>query len=278
MELSFIILPAVVAIILGLSLWQVPKWQVPKTLAQIVAGAAFLGGLYFTVETLRIVQEGQVTERYIRAVEQLGNKKDLEVRLGGIYALERIAKDSKSAHWTIMEVLTTYVRERTRWKDDQLLKEDRPPPKLAPDIQAILTVLGRRSRTYQQGEVQRLHLGGVNIRRAILRGAHLEGAVLSEARLEGAFLIEAHLQGAVLREARLEGADLLRANLEGAYLVNARLERANLAEARLEGAILKGAHLEGAILTGAAGLTLDQIESAVTDEKTRLPTYFRPPA
>lgn len=294
MDLLQIIFLALTAIIVGLALWQVPKWQVRhvdelktrlelenatrKTLAQIVAGAAFLGGLYFAAETLWVSQEGQITDRYIRAIEQLGHKEYLAVRLGGIYALERIAKDSKSAHWTIMEVLTAYLRERAPWKEDQSLKEDQPQPKLAPDIQAVLTVLGRRSRTYQEGEVQRLHLVGVNIRRAILRGARLEGAVLSEARLEGAFLAGAHLAGAVLREAHLEGADLLRANLEEAYLVNAHLERANLTEARMEGAILKGAHLEGAILTDAVGLTLDQIESAVTDEKTRFPTYFRPPA
>jgi hypothetical protein len=37
----------------------------------------------------------------------------LEVRLGGIYALERIARDSPTDHWTIIEVLSTYVRENS---------------------------------------------------------------------------------------------------------------------------------------------------------------------
>jgi hypothetical protein len=34
------------------------------------------------------------------------------VRLGGIYALERIARDSESDHWAVMEVLTAFVREQ----------------------------------------------------------------------------------------------------------------------------------------------------------------------
>src|SRR5829696_516895 len=46
-----------------------------------------------TRETLRITEQGQITERFTRAIDQLGET-ELEIRLGGIYALERIAKDS----------------------------------------------------------------------------------------------------------------------------------------------------------------------------------------
>jgi len=58
--------------------------------------------------------EGQVTERFTRAVEQLGSDK-LDVRLGGIYALERIAKDSQPDRAAIAEIMSAYVRERTPW-------------------------------------------------------------------------------------------------------------------------------------------------------------------
>src|SRR5262245_49902707 len=71
-----------------------------KTLAQIIGGAAVLAGLYFTWGTLEVSREGQVTERFTKAIDQLGavndeGEKQLEIRLGGIYALERIARDSK---------------------------------------------------------------------------------------------------------------------------------------------------------------------------------------
>jgi hypothetical protein len=46
-------------------------------------------------------------------VEQLGSDK-LEVRLGGIYSLERISKESPDDYWTVMENLTAFVRERSR--------------------------------------------------------------------------------------------------------------------------------------------------------------------
>jgi hypothetical protein len=53
-----------------------------------------------------------VTERYAKAIEQLGSDK-LEVRIGGIYALERIARDSARDHPTVMEVLAAFVREHS---------------------------------------------------------------------------------------------------------------------------------------------------------------------
>jgi hypothetical protein len=91
--------------------------SIRQTFLQVLGGAALLLGLYFTARTLRISQEtlrtnqeGQVTERFTNAIEHLGDTR-LTVRLGGIYALERIAIDSPKDHWQIMEVLTAYVRD-----------------------------------------------------------------------------------------------------------------------------------------------------------------------
>ena len=66
-----------------------------RTNAQIVAGLVLLFGLYLTYrritvteKNVQVAQEGQITERFTRSIEHLGNKQ-LEIRLGGIYALER---------------------------------------------------------------------------------------------------------------------------------------------------------------------------------------------
>src|SRR5215208_7788629 len=84
-------------------------------LAQILGGTALLSGLYFTWRTLRVNREGQITERFTRAIDQLGKvedgKKLFEIRIGGIYALERIARESDEDYWPIMEILTAYVRQ-----------------------------------------------------------------------------------------------------------------------------------------------------------------------
>jgi hypothetical protein len=86
------------------------------------AGALVFTARNFTVSrrTLELTEQGQVTERYTKAIEQLGSDK-LDVRIGGIYALERVARDSARDHPTVMEVLTAFIREHSHGK------HSRPP-------------------------------------------------------------------------------------------------------------------------------------------------------
>jgi hypothetical protein len=80
-----------------------------------------LAGVFFTYRQaqtgrrqLEVAQQGQVTERFTRAIDQLGNT-NLDVRLGDIYALERIANDSPQDRATVAEVLTAFVRGHAPW-------------------------------------------------------------------------------------------------------------------------------------------------------------------
>jgi hypothetical protein len=77
------------------------------------AGLLAAAALLFTARNFVLSREGQVTDRYTKAIEQLGSEK-LDVRIGGIYALERIARDSARDHPTVMEVLTAFIREHSR--------------------------------------------------------------------------------------------------------------------------------------------------------------------
>jgi hypothetical protein len=256
--------------------------DVRATLLQGIGGAVLLLGAYFTYrqlqtgreqlevarqqsqvtaeqarEQLAIAQQGQVTERFTRAVDQLGSER-LDVRLGGIYALERVAHDSPQDRSTIGEVLTAYVRQRSPWPPSlpgqyregwPLYLDGQPELRVrAPDVQAALTVLGRgpfpKTRDPQAPWAARLDLRLADLRRADLIGAHLEGAILREAHLEGAVLRGAHLEGARLHQVRLDEAFLQAAHLEGADLTDAHLPTAQLQGADLTGALLQGAHAD----------------------------------
>jgi hypothetical protein len=83
------------------------------------AGLFAAGALVFTARnftlsrrTLQVTEQGQVTDRYTKAIEQLGSK-ELDVRIGGIYALERIARDSARDHPTVIEVLSAFIRQHS---------------------------------------------------------------------------------------------------------------------------------------------------------------------
>ncbi|MFC1779434.1 pentapeptide repeat-containing protein [Thermodesulfobacteriota bacterium] len=310
---------------------------------KIVGGTAVLGAAYFGWKRLEVNQEGQITERFTRAIDQLGSEK-LEVRLGAIYALERIAKDSVKDHWPIMEVLTAYSREHARLlnSNDPSAEVEKNVPTL--DIQAILTVLGRSEPPTTDGSMRTLDLGcinltmvnleeanliGADLHKAVLSGANLCGTNLSQANListdltdawmdnadfssaimrgaqmsdvqaskanfQQAQLIYANIGDACLDDANMKQAILHRANfkdssmfeinleeakmrntcLQGAYLEGANLKGAYLPKANFEGAILSGANLGGANLGNGEALTIEQIESAIIDNETKLPSYL----
>jgi hypothetical protein len=92
-----------------------------------------------------------------------------------------------------------------------------------PDVQAVMTVLGRR-------EVERED-PPLNLRKVDLRKSNLQHAKLQRARLDGAWL-----QGANLNWAQLEGTRLLRARLQATRLRLAeQLETAELDKAQFDG-------------------------------------------
>jgi uncharacterized protein YjbI with pentapeptide repeats len=190
------------------------------------------------------IQERQLTERFMRAVDQLGHPA-LDVRLGGIYSLERLARESAENHGPIIEILAAFVREHAPWPPRAADGRRRP----GTDVQAAVTILGRRA--VEQDADTQISLSHTALAGATLTGAHLERALLSGANLEGADLFKAHLNAADLEGANLRNAGLLLANLNDTVLWGANVEGARLYGANLEGAALKGANLKGAGLTGA---------------------------
>ena len=260
--------------------------------AQIIGGFVLLVGLYLTWrkqnheertanQTLRLTEDGKITERYSKAVELLGSD-NLAMRIGGIYALERIARDSQKDHWTVMEALCAFIRDESNKVATTAQAAEQPPtsengdkqatdskndteqPKLRSDIQIVLTVIGRRSWVDEEKE-QGLSLD--------LSGAHLSGAHLHKAKLSEANLSRADLKGANLSRANLSRADLreaflIKADLRGADLIGANLGEANLGGADLTGADLSGADLTGADLSGA------DLRGAEYNEKTQFPEGF----
>lgn len=174
--------------------------------------------------TLELAEQGQVTERFTKALELLGSEQ-LDVRLGAIYALERIMADSARDHLAIVELLAAFVRQHApSWPPGE--NED-PDPELGPiatDVLAAVTVLTRRPRDRE--ERRPVNLAGV----LLAYGADLPGADLSNMDLSWS-----NLAGADLREAKLISADLASTNfadadVTGAMAAHADLSRIDLTE------------------------------------------------
>ena len=233
-------------------------------------------------------QERLISGSFFSAIDQLGSE-HIETRLGAIYTLGKIAKDSPSQYWTVMEILAAFIRENAAIKDEEeYIHEESLKP--ATDIQAALTIIGRRdapkdpenlildlSHTDIKGaDLTKADLGSVDFSGANLQGvmfyeaylaeadfsgANLEEAVFYEAELQGAMFFQANLRSCILTKANLTGAMLYEANLQGVTSYDANLTEAIVYKADLQGAmfyeanlteiILEASNLKGANLIGA---------------------------
>ncbi|MGO9218518.1 MAG: pentapeptide repeat-containing protein [Streptosporangiaceae bacterium] len=265
----------------------------------VALGAA--GSLVYTARTYALGRESQVTDRFTKAVEQLGNA-SLGVRLGGLYALSRIAKDSPRDAPAVVSVMCQYARmEGRRWAPPQqvlgsfrwrlylrrlkgsvdpasgvtgidtradiqvAVREAALLSQQLPPLSLQLTGI-RLDGAYLWGIVaHEAALDGSSMRRAVLSGADLRQSWIRYAQLEGSWFVESKLQGTVFSYSRLEGADFRRSHLEGAMFYRTNLTGVNF----------EGAYPAGADLRKARGLTERQLKKAVLDSETRLPRYAK---
>jgi hypothetical protein len=233
-----------------------------STLLQAIAGLLVVIGAVATWRQVQVNREGQTTERFTRAIEQIGSE-NIDVRIGGIYALERVGRNSLPERPQIQYILGAFVRGHSPWQgvpadgfEHPTREVDQTLPWMyvrAPDVQAAMEVLGRRLAT---PDALHLYLSRVDLRSANLNGANLTEAIMRHSNLARAWLGDALLDGAELqntdlRQARAVRTRLTNANMRGAYLVDADLRGADLRGADLRGADMRAQHLEEAILTGA---------------------------
>lgn len=266
--------------------------DVRDSLVKALGGLVLLGGLVYSAKTFRMSaqtldlnHQAQLTQRFTTAVEQLGHK-SRDVHIGAIHALAAIARDEPDYVVPVAEILTAFVREHAQAPEEPPNPADcgnggcKETP--ATDVQAAVTVLGRRFRLEPLDDPDRqddgseallppdvaLDLNGVYLHGVDIHGLDLRLAQFRWADLRCAKAWSAKLQHANLRDAELEHADLGGAWLDGADLGGADLTRAQLGDTHLDYAILGGARLEGADhdeLSVACALYSDETEWPTPD-------------
>jgi uncharacterized protein YjbI with pentapeptide repeats len=226
-----------------------------SSVLQFISGSLFFITAYIAWLNLIASEKKQIAERFAKAVDQIGNDK-LEVRVGGIFALEQIALSSPEDHWTVMEVLTSFIRDQSLkgksvFKPDSQIQEDldtleiaklktmeQAAIKVTADIQAALTVICRRN-TNQDPKGRIIDLSHCDLRGANLKNANLSNSDLrytqisNKSDLKNANLSNANLQGIDLTSSFLNGANLYKSNLNNAVIKYANLQNADLQDTDL---------------------------------------------
>lgn len=265
---------------------------------QALAGVVLALGAAFTAYSILSNREGQLDERFSRALELLAGGNAHNVR-GAAHSLERIAVQSVFDRAAVIQVLAGFIRDRTRAGPDRMDEEGQPPEQPPPlEVIEALTVLSRvkelpkspvphlQETRWFEGELEGVNLSGV-----LLDGCSFESATLTYADLRDASLVRADLPSALLRWADLRAADLSYADLEDVDLSGASLSTANLTGAILMGAYVDGetelvgvnftdAILRGFKIVGAdlsrADLSHALVEGATYNAEAKFPPGFDP--
>lgn len=208
---------------------------------------------------------------------------NLEVRIGSLYALERISQDSDRDHVRILEIVTAYLRENSSSEtaariDNRILERDilerggtrfhafseihriaKSLPNTRTDIISATRILGDRKQDRirierddkRYGETgYRLNLRDVNLQGVDMRNKNFAYALMERSYLDGANLRWADFSGANLRRASMRAVVLRNANLVEADMRGSHLQASNFRQSDLSGADLRGADLSGANFEG----------------------------
>lgn len=232
-------------------------------------------------------QQGLLDERYQKGAEMLGSQVNA-VRLGGIYALERLARDYPGQyHLQIMQLFCAFVRSPIRGPTDL------PPSGFRQDVHAIVDAICARSEEgiaierkvdfrldLRNADLFGVQMLSADLSNAWFHGADLRSANIADTDLTDAFFSEADLSDAQfhrvnftrmrlwstnLRRASLERAHLTELNFHDTDLGNANLVRADLSRANFQESNLNSAWLEGATLVGASFLDADLTGAQLED-------------
>jgi hypothetical protein len=211
--------------------------QAAMDVMQVLGAVWTLIGLFVIWQQAQVAQDQQVSERFTASVQLLSDSK-LESRIGGIYSLERLAKDSPRDRSTVGELLSSFVRQNAIFGQ---------PRRTSEDINAALKVLGRQkdfSFTEESG------------------GLFLAGSDFSGLDFTGLDFTGANFENCTLKRTNLSGTNFSGANLRSAIMAGAVFDPKSR---------LAGAKLEGADLSSAVGLTKKELDKASTNQATLLP-------
>jgi Pentapeptide repeats (9 copies) len=206
----------------------------------------------------RDATERRITELYTKAVEQLGNDK-APVRLGGLYALERLAQDNPAHRQTIVNVICAYLR----MPFSPTASAGKPEPKATEDPAEPATEAEPRADA--SGDIwqqeRQVRLTAQRILAEHLRDDRAEDKRSTDPP-SPRFWPDIRLD--------LAGATLINFDLEDCVMVDVNFEGATFSGvAAFEEATIRGtAWFLGATFTGGAGFVAVTFRDAFFDDAT----------
>ena len=274
LEIVAAVASAMVAV--GLAIWLIPRWQVHRwrragigdeeklaelgvqarsSITQAFGGLALVVTLAITAfqanetrrtadktqanvnKSFRLAEQGQVSERFSRAVEQLGatsadRKPATDVRTGALFSLMRIGIDSEANRQPALLVVAAYatgnfVKPPSGRQVHECRADFRRQPKdVVTALRFVLHKIAAKLKNQDRLGLRGAKLNGLAVDGLILNRFDLTGVEFRAASLRRAQFRDARLAFAQFNRACLDGADFREATLVGATFAGASLKRA----------------------------------------------------
>lgn len=168
------------------------KGELIKVCLTAIAGFGALGALYYSARRVRVMEKGNVDNRFKDAVTLLGNI-HTSARIGGVYNLYFLANEYPNEYLEpACEILCAHIRTITGEKEYQ----EKYKEKTSTEIQTILDLLFHKDYNLIFNECWKN-----------LEGAFLNGANFQFGKLRNVNFIKTNLSGVFFNNATLGDVD-----------------------------------------------------------------------
>ncbi|TKT73116.1 pentapeptide repeat-containing protein [Afipia massiliensis] len=215
---------------------------------------------------------------------------NLESRLGALYSLERLLRESNKDQQAILETLCAYVRENSpleipedeNERDKISSGKQAPEPSRRTDVQAAITIIGRRllvvhERGRREGwrlDLREANLVGYDFSGLNFDGSDFTGSFLNFCKLNGASFENSIFSntlfcGAELNRTKLTCSSLNHCNFSSEKIKDSdfsltTIENTDLREAHIISLDIRGANLKNAFSSWLEFSVTDAIKNGAT--------------
>lgn len=275
-----------------------------STIAQVLGGIAVIAGLYLTARNVFAAEQTRWTKTFSDSVGQLGatgtnGEPLLSIRVGAIYSMERLSRDSPRDAMMISNVLLQYVQNRATLAAAREFPTASTSPYL-PDCEASLAVLGAIRARASTGRNLKLvlldsflpnliltgkQLIGFHFKKVEFSGSHFDGGNLFElmfedSTLEGCSFAESKLssleinlcrgQGASFSAASMKRSKILSSNFLECDFTHAKLQESQFSDSDLTGSDFSNSNLEASVVSNCilSNVRFDNANLAKADLRT----------
>lgn len=198
-----------------------------SALIQAISGAFFFVTAYFTYLNIRTSEKKHLSERFTKAVEQLGSG-NTAIIIGGICTLEQIFLDSRTYEKVILSILAEFIK----FSSPNIKGNN---SSIKPEVQSAVSTLARclQLSTTHSSKEYIINLDNVNLKNSDLKGFNLSAVSLNDSDLSYASLKMTILNGASLENINFTASDLSYSKLNNCFISGGNFSSAILDHAEL---------------------------------------------